>query len=399
MSQLPKPTSPASPDPVAAPRLETLLVRAGAEVDPASGAIAPPIHLSTTFEHGPAGEEPFGYSYVRVDNPTQRRLEEALAIIEGGEGALVFGSGLGAAAACLQSLEPGGHVLYGNDVYHGTRDILREFCPRWGLAASEVDLADLDAVGRALRPETRMVWAETPTNPSLRIADLAALARLAHDARAELVVDSTFATPVLQRPLELGADRVLHSTTKYLGGHSDVQGGALVFARRDQTFDAVARLRLTLGAVASPFNSWLVLRGLRSLACRMERHSANAAALATALEAHPRVEKVFYPGLPSHPGHEIARRQMSAFGGMLSLSVAGTKTLSPREAALAVAARVRLMTNATSLGGTETLIEHRASTEGPHSPTPDNLLRISVGLEHADDLIADLVAALDALVA
>jgi cystathionine gamma-synthase len=250
-------------------------------------------------------------------------------------------------------------------------------------------MADLSAVRAALRPTTRVLWAETPSNPLMRISDLAALAGIAHGAGAELAVDSTFATPALQRPLELGADAVHHSTTKYLGGHSDVQGGALVFRKGGELSENVAHIRKIVGGVASPFNSWLILRGLRSLACRVEKQSANAIAIATFLETHSAVEAVHYPGLASHPGHAVARRQMSAFGGMLSFRVRGG-----RDAAVRAASRLRLFLNATSLGGAESLIEHRASSEGPGSPTPQNLLRVSVGLEHADDLIEDLAQAL-----
>jgi len=370
-------------------RFETRAVHAGAGRDPASGALAPPIHLSTTFEHGPAGEHPHGFSYIRNGNPTQRRLEEAMAAIEGGEAALAFSSGVAAGAAFLQSLPAGSHVLFPDDIYYVFREMAGEFLPRWGLQATFVDMQEPEAVRAALRPSTRLLWAETPSNPLLKVVDLAALARLAKEAGALLIVDSTFATPVLQRPIEAGADAVLHSTTKYLGGHSDVQGGVLVLARQAPLRDAILRIRTVLGAVSSPFNSWLVLRGLRSLACRVERHAANALAIARALERHPEIEAVHYPGLPSHPGHAVARRQMSAFGGMLSIRVRGG-----RDRAVAVAARVRLFVNATSLGGTESLIEHRLSSEGPGSTTPANLLRLSAGLEHADDLIEDLTQAL-----
>ncbi len=370
-------------------KLETLLVRAAAEPDAETGAIAPPIHLSSTFEHGPAGELPAGYLYGRHGNPTQDRLEEALAAVEGGERALAFSSGLAAGAAFLQSLPAGSHVVFQNDVYYDFRTMAREHLPRWGLTATLVDNTDHQALRRAIRPETRALWAETPSNPLIQVIDLEALAGLAHEAGASLVVDSTFASPALQNPLALGADVVLHSTTKYLGGHSDVVGGALVFRQAEEGFERVKQIRRVLGAVASPFSSWLVLRGLRSLACRMAQCSASALAIARALEGHPRVERVLYPGLPSHPGHELARRQMRAAGGMLSLLVAGG-----REGALALASRVRLFTNATSLGGVESLLEHRASVEAPGSGTPEGLLRLSVGLEHPDDLIEDLVQAL-----
>jgi cystathionine gamma-synthase len=370
-------------------RLETIAVHAGGQVDPATGSVAPPLHLSTTFEHGPAAERPHGYMYIREGNPTQTRLEDALAAVEGGESALVFASGLAAGAAYLQAQEPGTHVVFGDDIYYDFRTIAREFFPRWGLESSAVDMSNLDAVRQALRPSTRLLWVETPSNPLMKVADVSALARLAESAGARLLVDGTFATPVLQRPLDLGASAVLHSTTKYLGGHSDVQGGALVFKKKDELPGRAAHIRHVLGAVASPFNSWLVLRGLRSLACRVERHSANALAVARFLEGHPAVAAVHYPGLASHPGHEVAKRQMKAFGGMLSLQVRGG-----RERAIAVASRVELFLNATSLGGTESLIEHRASSEGAGSPTPQDLLRVSVGLEHPDDLVEDLRQAL-----
>jgi len=369
---------------------ETIAVHAGAEPDPATGAVAPPIHLSTTFEHGPASEDPFGYHYVRDANPTQARLEMALAALEQGEAALVWASGMAATGAYLQALPPGSHVVFPDDMYYANRVIARDLFPRWGLASTAVDGSDLAAIEAAMTPRTRLVWAESPSNPLMKIVDLAALAELAHARGAELLVDGTFATPALQQPLTLGADVVLHSTTKYIGGHSDVQGGALVFKRKDEMFQRLVDLRSLLGAVASPFNSWLVLRGLRTLAVRVERQSATAVALASAFEGHPRLAAIHYPGLPSHRGHPVARRQMRAFGGMLSLQVKGG-----REGALGVASRVRLFLNATSLGGVESLIEHRASSEGPGSATSEDLLRISVGLEHPQDLIDDLRQALD----
>lgn len=369
---------------------DTLAMRAGAEADPETGAVAPPIHLSTTFEHGPDGELPHGYLYGRYANPTQDRLETALAAIDGGSRALAFASGLAATSSFLQALPAGGHVLFADDVYFDVRTIARDYLPRWGLTASHVDMTDLAAVRAALRPETTLLWVETPSNPRLKVADIAALAELAHGIGARLLVDGTFATPALQQPLALGADYVLHSLTKYLGGHTDVLGGAVVFRADDEVVQRCFQVRKTLGAIASPFGCWLVLRGIRSLAVRMERHAANAQAVAEALAAHPSVEAVHYPGLPSHPQHAVAARQMKAFGGMLSFQVRGGL-----EAAVAVVARVKLFTVATSLGGVESLIEHRASIEGPASPTPANLIRVSVGLEHAGDLIDDLLQALD----
>ena len=370
-------------------RFETKAVHAGMHIDEATGAIAPPLYLSTTFQRNEEGEPSRGYSYVRDSNPTQERLEEALAGIDGGAAALAFGSGMAAGAALLQALPRGAHVLLPDDCYYGYRALADDYFERWGLTAGVVAMEDLDAVRRAMRDETKVVWAESPSNPLLKVIDLAALAALAHERGARLVVDGTFATPALQRPIELGADVVLHSTTKYLGGHTDVQGGALVFRERDAWHDETLHVRKLVGGVASPFNSWLVLRGIRTLAARMRVHSENALAVARFLAAQPRVEAVFYPGLESHPGHDVARRQMSAFGGMLSFLVRGG-----RAEALAVAAGTRLFTRATSLGSVESLIEHRNSSEGPGSRTAENLLRVSVGLEHPEDLIEDLRQAL-----
>jgi len=292
--------------------------------------------------------------------------------------------------ALLQSLPPGSHVLLPDDVYYGFRIAGEELLPNWGIRAALVDMTDLAALAAAIRPETRLVWLESPSNPLLQVTDLAGAAALARQAGALTVVDNTFATPVLQRPLALGADAVLHSTTKYFGGHSDVQGGALVFTRADELWERVAHQRHILGAVASPFNDWLVLRGLRTLACRVAMQTATALAVARALEALPGVSAVHYPGLPSHPGHETARRQMAGgFGAMLSFRLAGG-----REAALRAVGRARLFVRATSLGGVESLIEHRATSEGPGSRTPEELIRLSIGLEHPEDLIADLEQAL-----
>lgn len=369
-------------------RLETVAVRAGAEIDPSTGALSPPLHLSTTFEHGPAGEAIHGFRYVREKNPTQLRLEAALRDLERGAAALVFSSGMAAAAAMLQTLKPGSHVIFSDDIYIDVRNLERNFLPGWGIESSIENLQDPDALTRVLRPNTKLIWIETPSNPLLKILDIRSLSNMAHGAGAQLLVDNTFATPVLQRPLSLGADIVLHSTTKYCGGHSDVQGGCLVVKSRE-LLDKLLDVREVLGAVASPFNSWLILRGLRSLPCRMERHAANGFAVAHALAACPAVETVYYPGLSSHPEHGVARHQMKAFGGMVSFLVRGG-----REAALRVASRVKLFVNATSLGGPESLIEHRASNEGKLSRAPQNLLRLSVGLEHPDDLIEDLLQAL-----
>ncbi len=370
-------------------RIETLAVHAGADVDPETGAVAPPIHLSTTFEHGPASEEIHGYSYIREKNPTQSRLEEALAQLDGGEAAAVFSSGMAAGVAILQTLPPGSDVIFPDDIYVTLRRLYRDFLPNWGVHSTIVNLESLAELKAAIRPNTRLVWVETPSNPLMKISDIKAISEIAHASNASVLVDNTFATPLLQRPLELGADMVLYSTTKYFGGHSDVQGGALVLGKGTDLHKKLLRVRQVLGSVSSPFNSWLVLRGLRTLPCRMERHSSNANALATALKKVHDVEAVFYPGLPTHAGHDIAKRQMRHFGGMLSFQVRGGY-----DQAIRVASRVKLFLNATSLGGTESLLEHRASNEGEYSSAPSNLLRLSVGLEHPDDLIEDLLQAL-----
>ena len=371
-------------------KFETKAVHAGGAPDPETGAIAPPIHLSTTFERGIEGDTPRGFSYIRDGNPTQVRLEAALAALDSAAAALVFASGMAAGTALLQALPRGSHVILPDDCYYGFRILATDFFPNWNLTASFAAMEEIEAVRRAMRDETRLLWVESPSNPLMKIVDIAALSRLAHEREALCLVDGTFATPALQRPIELGADLVLHATTKYLGGHSDVQGGSLAFREHGALFDAVAEVRHLAGAVASPFNSWLVLRGIRSLSARMRVHCENARAVARFLASHPRVEVVHYPGLESHPRHDVAKRQMSDFGGMLSFRVRGG-----RADALAVAAKTRLFIRATSLGGVESLIEHRASSEGPTSTTPENLLRMSIGLEHADDLVEDLAQALE----
>ncbi|MGN6512656.1 MAG: trans-sulfuration enzyme family protein [Lysobacteraceae bacterium] len=367
----------------------TLAVHAGAEPDAATGAVAPPIHLSTTFRHGPAGERIAGYEYQREGNPTQDRLETALAALEGGAAALAYASGMAAMTGLLECLPNGARVLVPDDCYSGLRYLCREFLPERGIESVAVDMADVAAVERACAGHVDLLWVETPSNPRMKVSDIAALAALAHARGALLACDNTFATPVLQQPLALGADVVMHSTTKYLGGHSDVLGGALVFARRDGLFERVAHRRHVTGAVLSPFGAWLTLRGCRSLPARMALHCANARRLAEALAEHPAVERVNYPGLATHAGHDVAARQMRDFGGMLSVELRGG-----REATLAAAGRLRLFTNATSLGGCESLVEHRASVEGANPVSPQNLLRISVGLEHIDDLVADWMQAL-----
>lgn len=367
----------------------TLAVHVGNETDPATGAVTPPIHLATTFRHGPAGERIAGYEYQREGNPTNDRLRETLKALEGGEEALTFASGMAAMTTLLESLPAGSRVLFPDDCYSGLRMLFGEFLPERGIVVDTVDMADLDAVRGACATPLAMLWIETPSNPLLKISDIGVLSELAHAAGGLAVVDNTFATPLLQRPLALGADIVMHSTTKYFGGHSDVLGGALVFARAGAFSQKVAHRLHVTGAVLAPFSAWLTLRGCRSLGARMAMHCANARKLAEFLAAHPAVERVNWPGLPSHPGHAVAAEQMRDFGAMLSIELHGG-----RAAALAVAGRLRVFTNATSLGGCESLVEHRASVEGPSPRSPQNLLRISVGLEDGDDLVADFMQAL-----
>jgi cystathionine gamma-synthase len=370
--------------------LETLAVHAGRRIDPGSGAVTPPIHLSTTFERGVDGEYPRGFSYSREGNPNRRGLEECLVALEGGKEALAFSSGLAVATALIQGLEPGDHIIAPDDVYYGLRRVIGGIFGKWPLETSYVDMTDLEAVRAAVRPSTRLVLIETPSNPLMKIADMAAVAHIARAANAISVCDATFTTPVVQRPFDFGIDMVWHSTTKYISGHSDVTGGALI-TRYDNYLFERARQSLAFGGSApSPFDCWLTLRGIGTLPLRMRAHCSNALAVAKFLQQHPGVERVFYPGLSEHPGYEIAQRQMRSGGGMLSFQVRGG-----REEAMTVAARVKLFTRATSLGGPHSLIEHRASIEGPQTKTPQNLLRCSIGLENSEDLIADLTQALE----
>ncbi len=374
-------------------KFSTLVVHAGSAPQPHTAGVADSIHLSTTFVHGADGRRaPAGLEYQREAHPNALALELALSSVEGGIESLCFASGMAAISALMHGLEGHGEVLIGSDVYQGTRTLAREYLQPAGFNVREVDHADLDAFERAIGPLTRLVWLETPSNPLLAVGDIARTALLCKAHSAILAVDNTFASPALQNPLRLGADVVMHSTTKYLGGHSDVMGGALVFAQRGALFERVAHFRHLHGALLPPFSAWLTLRGLRTLSVRMDRHASNALRVAEYLAGRGEIERVNYPGLATHRNHELAARQMRAFGGMLSMQMKGG-----RDAALKVAERLRLFTNATSLGGVESLVEHRASVEGAHPVTADNLLRLSIGLEDADDLIADLAQALDGI--
>jgi cystathionine gamma-synthase len=370
-------------------RIETLAVHAGRPADPSTGAVTTPIHLSTTFEREPDGGYRGGHVYSRSSNPNRSALELALAALEDGETALAYASGSAATMAVFQSLAPGDHVIAPNDAYYGTLRQLREIFAAWGLECEVADMTDLDDVERLLRPTTKIVWVETPSNPLVRVVDIERLAELAHSVGARCVVDNTWATPVLQLPLGLGADLVMHSTTKFLGGHSDLMGGALIARTNDEFVGRLSLMQKVGGAVPSPFDCWLLLRGIRTLPWRMAAHCDNAMQVARFLETHKAIEAVHYPGLESHSGHDIAVRQMSDFGGMMSIQIVGGE-----RAALELTRRLKIFTRATSLGGTESLIEHRASVEGPATLAPENLLRVSVGLEHPDDLIEDLDQAL-----
>jgi cystathionine gamma-synthase len=381
---------------------ETLAIHAGQEPDPTTGAVVPPIYQTSTYAQDGVGGLRNGYEYSRSGNPTRDALQECLAALEDPVGAaagttrgMAFASGLAAEDTLLRTVgTPGGHAVIPDDAYGGTYRLFDKVLSRWGMEHTPARLTDVEAVAAAVIPgRTSVVWVETPTNPLLRVADIAALADVAHAAGALLVVDNTFASPYLQQPLLLGADVVVHSTTKYLGGHSDVVGGALV-ARDPELAEQLAYHQNAMGAVAGPFDSWLVLRGAKTLAVRMDRHCANARSIVDVLVDHPKVSQVLYPGLEGHEGHHVAVKQMRDFGGMVSFRVAGGE-----QAALEVCRRTKVFTLGESLGGVESLIEHpgrmtHASVAGSELEVPADLVRLSVGIEHVDDLVADLVQAL-----
>jgi cystathionine gamma-synthase len=376
------------------PKAATLAAQALGQVEPSMRAIVPPIWPSASYERAVDGSYPGGHSYTRDQNPGFDQAEALLARLEGGAGALLFSSGMAAATTVLDTLPAGAHVVAPQSMYWTLRLWLRELSEQGRLDVEFVPTGDLGALAAALRPgETKLVWLETPANPLCEITDLAASTKLAHAAGARVTADSTLATPVLTRPLEFGVDLVMHSATKQLNGHADVVAGALVTRERDATWDAIAHQRAYRGAILGPFEAWLLLRGMRTLYLRVPRSAASAQRVAEALDRHRRVTGVHYPGLPKHPGHEIARAQMDgAFGPLLSFCVEGGEA-----AARAVAGRLELFRDATSLGGVESLVEHRASVEGPDTPVPSDLLRLSIGIEDPADLIRDLESALDAL--
>ena len=375
--------------------LATKAIHAGYRPDPATGAVNAPIYASSTFAQDGVGGLRGGFEYARTGNPTRAALEASLAAVEEGAYGRAFSSGMAATDCALRAmLRPGDHLVIPNDAYGGTFRLIDKVFTQWDVTYTPAALSDLDAVRAAVTPQTRLIWVETPTNPLLSIADIAAIAELGNENSAKVLVDNTFASPALQRPLTLGADVVLHSTTKYIGGHSDVVGGALV--TNDEELDgAFAFLQNGAGAVPGPFDAYLTMRGLKTLVLRMQRHSENASAVAQFLAGHPSVSTVLYPGLPTHPGHEMAARQMGGFGGMVSLRMRGG-----RAAAEDLCARTRVFILAESLGGVESLIEHpsamtHASTAGSQLEVPDDLVRLSVGIEDVADLLADLEQALD----
>ena len=373
----------------------TRAIHAGQEADPTTGSVIVPIHATSTYAQDGVGGMRAGYEYSRTGNPTRTALEQCLADLEGGRHGRAYASGMAATDAVLRStLRPGDHLVIPDDAYGGTFRLIDKVLTGWGISYTPAQVSDVDAVRPAIQENTKLIWVETPTNPLLNIADIAAIGQLAAERGLKVVVDNTFASPFLQQPLELGATAVVHSTTKYLGGHSDVVGGAAVTSD-DELAEQLAFLQNGAGAVPGPFDAFLTLRGIKTLGVRMERHSANAERVVAALTEHPKVAKVFYPGLPEHPGHEVAAKQMKLFGGMVSFT-----HVDGEQAALDVCAKTRLFTLAESLGGVESLIEHpgrmtHASTAGSMLQVPPDLVRLSVGIEEAEDLVQDLLQALD----
>ena len=354
--------------------------------DANAGAVVPPIDLSTTFEREVDGSYKHDYVYSRADNPNRKLLENSLAVLENGTIAFAFASGMAATTALFQSLKSGDHIITPKDLYFATNILVEEVFMQWGLEMTKVDMTNLEEIKAAIRPNTKLIWIETPSNPELKITDIEATANLAHANGAILAVDNTWATPVMQHCFDLGADVVMHSTTKFFGGHSDVLSGALIFKEVGALSEKIKTIQKLTGGVPSPFDCWLITRGIKTLPLRVKAQTESAMKLAEYLSQHPQIEVVHYPGLTSHPQHELAKRQMKGgFGAMLAVQIKGNA-----QNAMAVTGRLKLFTTATSLGGVESLIEHRKSVESPDSPTPDNLLRISVGLENIEDLINDI---------
>lgn len=365
-------------------KFETLAIQSTLLKDKNAGAISTPIYLSTTFERAADGSYPHDFIYSRMDNPNRQLLENSLAQLEKGNVALAFSSGMAASMALFQTLKSGAHIILPDDTYYSTEALAVELFGNWGLETSKVDMSNIKALKAAIRPNTKLIWIETPSNPQLKVSNIKLIAKIAKEAGAICAVDNTWATPVLQNPLELGAEVVMHSTTKYFGGHCDVLGGALVLKENGDLAESLRKVQQLAGNVPSPFECWLITRGIKTLALRVTAQTKNAQLLANYLNEHPKIETVHYPGLPTHPQNEIAKQQMKGFGAMVSIQPKGDEAFT-----MSLTGKLKLFSTATSLGGVESLIEHRKSVEGEASPTPDNLLRISVGLEHIDDLIED----------
>lgn len=370
-------------------KFETRAIHAGLQTEHASKAIVPPISPSTVFEIDAEGRKPDDLHYTRMANPNRLQFEEVLKALEGGRAAAAFSSGVAAGAAILQALDPGDHLIIPEDVYTGNRQLVKEIMTRWGLKSSFIDMTSTDRIKEHIRPETKLIWIETPSNPLMRITDIMAICKLAHAHSIRVVVDNTWPTPANQLPLELGADLVLHSTSKYFGGHSDILGGAVIAKKSDEFFERIRQIQILGGAVPSAQDCWMLSRSTRTLAYRVKGHNENAETVARFLESHKRVERTFYPGLDSHPEHEIAKKQMSGFGGMISFRIKGDE-----RKAIRIVGNSTLIKRATSLGGVESTWEHRKSSEGEGTITPATMIRLSVGLEHPDDIINDLEQAL-----
>lgn len=370
-------------------RFETKAIHSGLSIGNPSKAIVPPISPSTIFEVDAAGRNSEDLHYTRLANPNRLQFEHLIATLEGGETAAAFSSGIAAATATLQALRPGDHIIIPEDVYAGNRKMVQQIMMRWGLEADFILMTDIDNIEKHIKPNTKLIWIETPSNPLMRIIDITEVSKLAKKNNIHVLVDNTWPTPVNQLPLELGADLVLHSTSKYFGGHSDILGGAIVSKKNDEFFEQIRFTQQMGGAVPSPQDCWLLARSTRTLSYRMKGHNEHAEIIARYLSSHKKIAEVYYPGLESHPQHDIAKKQMKGFGGMISFMVDGDLEESVR-----IVGRSKLIKRATSLGGVESTWEHRGSSEGEGSITPDNLIRISIGLEHPDDLLEDLESAL-----
>ncbi|MFZ2430573.1 MAG: aminotransferase class I/II-fold pyridoxal phosphate-dependent enzyme [Lutibacter sp.] len=371
------------------PKFETIAIKSTENKFSDSTPVSTPIYLSSTYKRNSDGSYTNDFVYSRANNPNRAIVEESIAILENGKQAFAFSSGMAAISAVFQSLKTGDHILLPDDIYYAVKRLMEEVLKRWNLSYDLVDMSNIKAVEKAVKPNTALIWVESPSNPQLKLSDIVAIAEIAHKNKALCAVDNTWLTPVFQNPLELGADIAVHSTTKYFGGHSDVIGGCVV-VNDEIIAEKIKNIQILSGAVPAPFDCWLIARGIQTLKLRVKQQSKNAFKLANYLESHPKIEKVLYPGLESHPQHLLAKRQQNkGFGAMLSVLIKGSESETT-----AIAAKLEYFTLATSLGGVESLVEHRKSVEGVDSPTPYNLLRISVGIEHIDDLIADWKKAL-----